>query len=77
VPRRSDPEQTIRRLCAVWAASKGIPIPASKGESPSVVEFEQWLKQNDYGHLLNSSAVSGSGHDIQRWFNEEFERQSH
>jgi hypothetical protein len=76
VPRRSDPEQTIRRLCAVWAASKGIPIPASKGEKPNVVEFEHWLKQNDYGHLLNSHAVSGSGHDIQRWFNEEFERQS-
>jgi len=71
--RKSDPEQTVRRLCAVWAASKGIPIPA-RGERPNVAEFQRWLEENDYGHLLNSHTVSGVSNDIQRWFDEEFKR---
>jgi hypothetical protein len=71
VSRRTNPEQTIRRLCAVWAASKGISMP---GERPDVREFERWLEQNGYGHLLNSHTVSGARNDIQRWFNEEFKR---
>jgi hypothetical protein len=72
VPRRTDPEHTIRRLCAVWAACRGILTPDS-GERPNFAEFERWLEQNDYGYLLNPHTLSGARNDIRRWFNEVFE----
>jgi hypothetical protein len=70
--KKSEPEQTIRRLCAVWAASKGISIPA-RGKGPNFIEFERWLADNDYGHLLDGLSMSGARNDVRRWFNDEFD----
>jgi hypothetical protein len=63
---RADHSPTMRGL-----GCKEISI---SGERPDVREFERWLEQNGYGHLLNSHTVSGARNDIQRWFNEEFKR---
>lgn len=67
---KSNPEQTVRRLCGVWAARNAINGDGVR-ELPDFVEFKQWLEKNGYEHLLSSSSVSGSGNDVERWFNEE------
>jgi hypothetical protein len=69
--KTSDLKATVRRLCAVWASTKRFDIRAPT-ERPSFTEFSEWLRENGYGHLLNSHSLSGAANDIERWFNDEF-----
>jgi hypothetical protein len=71
---RKVPFTRYNRLAIVAAPWSSPFVSRRSNPEQTIREFERWLEQNGYGHLLNSHTVSGARNDIQRWFNEEFKR---